>query len=308
MWVKSFLVGGYHPWKCFFRHFLCCAFLAEPVERVFSFSSIGASTLRRLPAFYHQVLAAWLLMEQRDNLEQLTSRIAYRPIQPVVTHRCQTKFATYHLDWPALWCDLDLYFVNKPIWKTNFLIIHGILPTVDRLARWGIEPRNRLCHCGEPETQEHLYEHCPLTLILIDWFEELLGRKWPTIGFRTHTSGLVIQSPLGFRPDSSFSWQLCDITFGSLGICGNLRVLNQIPKCWSRRSSLVSGLSRRYNSEFFDQRFTRKNGSLGECCSLCRRSLVALVPASALQPSVVGLFLGSIGSVVWEQTMLFGLQ
>ena len=83
------------------------------------------------------------------------------------------------MDWQALWHDLEVYFVNKPIWKTNFLLLHGLLPTVDRLARWGIEPRNRLCHCGEPETQEHLYEHCPLTLILVDWFEELLGRKWP---------------------------------------------------------------------------------------------------------------------------------
>ena len=284
MWVKSFLVGGYHPWKCFFRHFLRRAFLSEPVERVFRFTSIGASTLRCLPAFYHQVLAAWLLMPNRDNIDNLTRKLAYRRIQPAVTHRCIIKFAAYNLDWPALWSDLELYIVDKPVWKTNFLLLHSILPTVDRLARWGIEPRNRFCHCGQPETQEHLFEHCP------------------------PTSGLVIQPPLGFRPDSSFSWQLCDITFGSPGIRGNLRVLNQIPKCWSRRSSLLSGLSRRCNSEFFGQRFTRKNGLLGECCSLCRRSLGALVPASALQPSVVGLFLGSIGSVVWEQTMLFSLQ
>ena len=269
---------------------------------------MGSSTVCRLPVFYQQVLAAWLQMANRSNIETLTSKIADGRIKPVATHRCTTKFVDYHLDWPALWRNLDIYVVNKPIWKTNFLLLHGILPTADRLARWGIEPRNKHCHCGQPESQEHLYEHCPLTLILVDWFEELLGVNGQTIASQTHTSGSVIQPPLGFRPDSSFSWQLCDITFGSLGIRGNLRVLNQIPKCWSRRSSLLSGLSRRCNSEFFDQRFTRKNGSLGECCSLCRRSLVALVPASALQPSVVGLFLGSIGSVVWEQAMLFSLQ
>ena len=129
--------------------------------------------------FYQQVLAAWFLMDTRENLENLTSKLAYRRIQPAVTHRCVTKFADYHLDWPALWHDLDLFFVEKPIWKTNFLILHGILPTVDRLARWGIEPRNPRRHCGQPETQEHLLEHCPLTLILVDWFEELLGCKWP---------------------------------------------------------------------------------------------------------------------------------
>ena len=114
-----------------------------------------------------------------DNRENLTSKLAYRRIQPAVTHRCISKFAVYHLDWLALWRDLELFFIDKPIWKTNFLILHGILPTIDRLARWGIEPHNPSCHCGEPESQEHLYEHCPFTLILVDWFEELLGRKWP---------------------------------------------------------------------------------------------------------------------------------
>ena len=174
MWVKSFLVGGYHPWKCFFRHFLCLAFLPEPVKRVFTFQSVGTSTMRRLPVFYQEVLAAWFLMDTRENLENLTSKLVYCRIQPAVMHRCVTKFADYHLDWPALWHDLDLFFVDKPIWKTNFLILRGILLTVDRLARWGIEPRN-----PRSQTQEHVLEHCPLTLILVDWFEELLGRKWP---------------------------------------------------------------------------------------------------------------------------------
>ena len=181
-------------------------------------------------------------MDNRDNLANLTWKIAYHRIQPAVTHRGVIKFAEYQLDWPALWRDLDLYFVNKPVWKTNFLILHGILKNIYTNTR---VPRTPI---RTQESQEHLYEHCPLTVM-------------------THNSGFVIQPLLGFRPDSSFSWQLCDIMFGSLGIRGNLRVLNQIPKCWSRRSSLLSGLSRRYNSKFFDQRFTKKNGSLGECCS-----------------------------------------
>ena len=179
MSVKSFLVGGFHPWKCFFRHFLRRAFLSEPVKHVFDFKSVGSSTLCRLPLFYHQVLAAWLLMENRDNIENLTSKIAYGQIQPVASHRCVAKLAEYQLDWPALWQDLNIYFVNKPIWKTNFLLLHGILPTANRLARWGIEPWHKHCHCGQLESHEHLFEHCPLTLILVDWFEELLGRKWP---------------------------------------------------------------------------------------------------------------------------------
>ena len=210
-------------------------------------------------------------------------------------HRCVVKFADYQLDWPALWRDLELYFVDKPIWKTNFLILHDILPTADRLACWGIEPRHTSCHCGQPESQEHLYEHCPLTLILVDWFEELLGRKWPN--YRLSNAHIPFGHPASAGFLAGFKFLLATLrhyTFGLLGIRGNFRVLNQIPKCWSRRSSLLSGLSRRYNSEFFDQRFTRKNGSLGECCSLWCRSLVALAT-----PAVCGRSFFQVRSARW---------
>ena len=112
--------------------------------------------MRRLPVFYQQVLAAWLLMDNRDNLANLTWKIAYHRIQPAVTHRGVIKFAEYQLDWPALWRDLDLYFVNKPVWKTNFLILHGILKNIYTNTR---VPRTPI---RTQESQEHLYEHCPL--------------------------------------------------------------------------------------------------------------------------------------------------
>ena len=54
--------------------------------------------MRRLPVFYQQVLAAWLLMDNRDNLANLTWKIAYHRIQPAVTHRGVIKFAEYQLD------------------------------------------------------------------------------------------------------------------------------------------------------------------------------------------------------------------
>ena len=116
---------------------LCRAFLSEPVKRVFTFEHIGSSTMCRLPGFYQQVLAAWLLTGNRDHLENLTSKITYRCIQPAVTHRCVTKFADYHLDWPALWPDLDFFFVDKPIWKSNVLILHGILPHRGQIGSLG---------------------------------------------------------------------------------------------------------------------------------------------------------------------------
>ena len=229
---------------------LCRAFLSEPVKRVFTFEHIGSSTMCRLPVFYQQVLAAWLLTGNRDHLENLTSKITYRCIQPAVTHRYVTKFADYHLDWPALWPDLDFFFVDKPIWKSNFLILHGILPTVDRLARWGIEPRNPRCHCGQPETQEHLLEHCPLTLILVGWFKELLGCKWP-----------------------GYSLSNAHTRFGHLGSTG-----------FPAGFKFILATLRHYV-------WVARNLWQFEGTRLWSVS-----------------FLGSIGSVVWERTMLFSLQ
>ena len=142
---------------------------------MFAFHPIGQSTMQRLSLFYQQVLAPWLLMGNNGDIGNLTSQTAYRRIQPAITHRCVAKFQKHHLDWPALWHDIDLLFLNKAVWKTNFLVLHGILPTMNRLARWGITPRNTLCHCGQRKTQEH----CTLTLVLVHWFEELLGIKWP---------------------------------------------------------------------------------------------------------------------------------
>ena len=102
MWVKRFLVGPEHPWKCFFRHFLRRAFLAEPVMRVFNLKVIGRSTLKKLPLFYQQVLEAWIALggEQNVNgdwviasgitalpLSNLSSRVAYSMLVPCEQHR-----------------------------------------------------------------------------------------------------------------------------------------------------------------------------------------------------------------------------
>ena len=130
---------------------------------------------------------------QRDHLENLTSKIAYRRIQPVVPHRCVTKFADYHLDWSALWRNLDFLFVDKPIWKSNFLNCMAFSPPWTDWLAGGLS-LGTCAACGQPETQEHLLEHCPLTLILVDWFEELLGRKWPD--YRLSNTHLVWSSSL----------------------------------------------------------------------------------------------------------------
>ena len=191
MWVKRFLVGPPHPWKSFFRHFLRRAFLAEPVERVFLLRTYGQSTLRRLPRFYQSVLQAWLrvgTISRNANswaitsasivldLQQLTSRIAYRLLRPVHHPRCLATFAAFHVDWPNLWACLELVFIDRAVWKTNRLVAHGILPTCDRLSQWGVTANHLFCHCGVRENQHHVFVECALAQSMFDWLEQLLSR------------------------------------------------------------------------------------------------------------------------------------
>jgi exonuclease III len=194
LWVKRFLVGQEHPWKCFFRHFLRRAFLAEPVIRVFNLRLIGRSTLNKLPLFYRQVLESWLALGGAQNsagvwvvpsgsdeiqLSDLSSRVAYSIVVPQTEHRCVAKFAMFNIDWLAVWSDLELLRYDRPVWKTNWLAAHSILPTCDRISKWGVVVNNFHCHCGTIESQNHLFIDCPLARALIDWFEGLLGRFRP---------------------------------------------------------------------------------------------------------------------------------
>ena len=185
MWVKRFLIGPAHPWKSFFRHFLRRAFLAEPVDRIFLLQAVGQSTLRQLPRFYQSVLQAWLRIgtvtryvhswtinstSSAIDLAQLTSKIAYRSLRPVRHPGCLTTFASFHVDCPALWDSLDLIFVDRAVWQSNWLSAHGILPTCDQLSQWGVTVHRLFCHCGVRESQHHLFVDCPLARFLSDWF------------------------------------------------------------------------------------------------------------------------------------------
>ena len=87
-----------------------------------------------------------------------------------------TKFAAFNVDSKAVWRSLEFLTFDRPIWKTNWLAVHGILPTYDRLSSWGVAVPNFHCHCGSLESQHHMFVDCPLARALIDWFEGLLRR------------------------------------------------------------------------------------------------------------------------------------
>ena len=241
-------------------------FLSESVERVFKFQSIGNSTLKKLPPFYSQVLVAWLSMCNKDDIVNLTSKIVYRNIQPDIKHRCMSKFRGYKLDWPALWRDLEICFIDKPMWKANFLSLHEVLPMANRLVKWGLTPRTVTCHCGQLENQEHLFKHCTLTLVLINWFEELLRRKWPN--HCLSNAHIWFNFPACAGIPSGFKFILATLrhyvwvarnSWQFEGTHPDPQVLVE------KIESTFRFVSKVQYSQFFDQRFTRKNGSLGEC-------------------------------------------
>ena len=190
-WVKRFLLGEDHPWKYFFRHFLRRAMLAEPVERIFNQITIGSGTMRRLPAFYQGVVQAWIDVKGKRTVEEwvvpgseltsdiplnkLTSRAAYLRLSQLqnMPHRCINKHPS--VEWPTVWTNLSCLLFVRPALDTSWLIAHGILPTADRLIRFkmAVHPA---CHCGQPESLEHLLYHCPLAQELISWLYDLMMR------------------------------------------------------------------------------------------------------------------------------------
>ena len=190
MWVKRFLFLPGDRWHLFFRHYLRRAFLAEPVNRVFALSNTGKSTLRRLPPFYRQVIIAWQFAGgrlsngfweiPRENLpplplQQATSKSVYRGLLHnhvcLAPHRCTTKFVDIH--WAGLWRSLHLLRYNRAAMDTSWLVAHGILPTADRLIRFGMKV-NPTCHCGKPESLEHILATCCHAKTILAWYHRLL--------------------------------------------------------------------------------------------------------------------------------------
>ena len=189
LWVKRYLLGPDHPWKYFFRFFLRRAMLAEPVDRIFCQSTIGSSTLRKLPSFYQDVIKAWLSVKGRKQnntwivpghlstsdmpLERLTAGSTYQLLCQLqqTLHRCQSKFP--FVEWSTVWSNLSYLRYSRPALDTTWMSAHGILPTASRLIRFGMSV-NPLCHCGQPETIEHIVFHCWVARDLINWLHQLL--------------------------------------------------------------------------------------------------------------------------------------
>ena len=78
---------------------------------------------------------------------------------------------------------------------TAWLTFHGILPTADRLARFGMHV-DLACFCGEPESLTHLFSSCPFASEVLHWFTVQLRKHHPTAAL---TTGQIL---FGFDPAS----------------------------------------------------------------------------------------------------------
>ena len=102
-------------------------------------------------------------------VHQQLSRLDHRE------HRCVALYHGWSLpvDWTTVWLNLCLWRFTRPIRDTNWLVAHGVLPTADRLNRFGmrIDPS---CHCGRPESLVHLFVECPVAKRLFAWYQMLV--------------------------------------------------------------------------------------------------------------------------------------
>ena len=72
--------------------------------------------------------------------------------------------------WNTVWLSLRLWRFVRSVQDTAWLSFHGILPTADRLVRFGMKV-NPACFCGETESLLHLFTLCPFVLDIFNWFK-----------------------------------------------------------------------------------------------------------------------------------------
>ena len=197
LWVKRLIFRPNLPWTSFVSQFLKRAFPGRSVHQILILAVPPKYAMDALPPFYRSVMTAWFALERKfvDNeyvicgpqksvvtLEQLWASFVYDTLshQHRKQHRCVEKYANWGLpvDWSNVWLSLLLWRFIRPVRDTSWLIAHGILPTADRLLRFGVQV-DPLCHCGRTESLVHLFTDCSFAIQLIDWYFSVYKRFRP---------------------------------------------------------------------------------------------------------------------------------
>ena len=167
-----------HPWSCFFSHHIEVVF-NQSVADVLARDPIPAYLIKKLPPCYRGVLSAWVSLHGRNDqgawvvprpsgqllpIEELTASTAYSLLRrsSAVEHRSVAKYTDWGItvQWQAVWASLHLWRFVRSVQDTAWLTFHGILPTADRLVRFGMRV-DPLCFCGAQENLLHLFTSCP---------------------------------------------------------------------------------------------------------------------------------------------------
>ena len=194
VWLRRFFCHPHHPWSSFFSYHIASAFSNQTVVQVLSRTRIPAYLINKLPPFYRGILSSWVQLKgsfdnnqwviPRPNLDpvslsDLTAHVSYTLLTAAnrIDHRSVAKFRDMSIpvEWSQVWASLRIWRFVRSVQDTAWLSFHGILPTADRLVRFGMKV-SPLCFCGEPETLLHLFTSCPLALDVLKWFTTKLNQ------------------------------------------------------------------------------------------------------------------------------------
>jgi hypothetical protein len=194
VWLRRFLSNSPHPWSVFFNYHVSLHFRHDSVADVLVRNPIPAYLVKKLPPFYGSLIRAWIDLKGTQNrgmwviprpsgdfqpVEELTAKVAYQFLlkNHHVAHRSLEKFQDlgFAVQWQHVWASLSLWRFVRSVQDTAWLSFHGILPTTDRLARFGMNV-NPLCFCGQDESLLHLFTTCPFATEVLDWFVSQLRK------------------------------------------------------------------------------------------------------------------------------------
>ena len=198
VWLRRFFSHCPHPWTVFFNFYVSMHF-GQPVRDVLVRDHIPAYRVKKLPSFYAELIRAWLdLRGKQDSgvwviprpsgdplpIREFTASIGYTFLLRLrhVDHHSLAKFRDLGLSvqWPEVWASLRLWRFVRAVQDTSWLSFHGILPTADRLTRFGmrVDPSY---FCGQPEDLVHMFTSCHFAMAVLDWFLIQLRKFRPSV-------------------------------------------------------------------------------------------------------------------------------
>ena len=203
VWLRRFFLQPHHPWSSFFSRHVASSFANQSVAQVISRTNVPVYLIKKLAPFYRGILTAWIQLKGTQangswvilhphadpiSVVDLTAKVSYTLLTKATSteHRCIAKLRDLNIPvtWNQAWSHLRLWRFVRSVQDTAWLTFHGILPTADRLVRFGMHV-NPACFCGEPETLLHLSTSCPFASEVFQWFTIQLHKHHPTAALTT---------------------------------------------------------------------------------------------------------------------------